>query len=59
MFKLRVAGGINGFPFRTSLFAWPAHAPSGETGFYLLITRAMLKSAAPAQDQPAHYTRWA
>jgi uncharacterized protein YdeI (YjbR/CyaY-like superfamily) len=56
MIKLRVAGEINGFPFRTSVFA--EHAISGTTGFYLLITRAMLKGAAVTLNQPAHFTLW-
>jgi uncharacterized protein YdeI (YjbR/CyaY-like superfamily) len=58
MIKLRVAGEINGFPFRTSLFAGPAHAISCNTGFYLLVTRAMLKGAAAAINQPAHFALW-
>ncbi len=56
MIKLRVAGEINGFPFRTSLFA--GATAGGRPSFYLLVSRAMQKGAMVTGHQRAHFALW-
>ncbi len=49
MIRLRVRGQINGFVFRTSLFADP------RGGFYLLVNRAMQKAAHASLGDTADF----
>jgi uncharacterized protein YdeI (YjbR/CyaY-like superfamily) len=50
MIRLRVAGEINGFAFRTSLFA--------DDGFYLLVNHAMQRGARAAVGHRATFALW-
>ena len=50
--RQRVAGTVNGFAFRTSLFP-----VTGETGcYFLLVNRAMLKGGKAVEGQRAAFT---
>jgi uncharacterized protein YdeI (YjbR/CyaY-like superfamily) len=49
MVRLRVAGEINGHPFRTSLF------PDSNGGFHLLVNREMQRAAGVALGQTAEF----
>jgi hypothetical protein len=49
MVRLRVAGEINGHPFRTSLF------PDSNGGFYLLVNREMQRAANAALGETAEF----
>ena len=49
--RLRVKGTVNGFAFRTSLFAW-----TGGGGFYLLVNQRMQKGAGVALGEMAEFT---
>jgi uncharacterized protein YdeI (YjbR/CyaY-like superfamily) len=53
MVRLRVAGEINGFPFRTSLFP-----ESGGTGFFLLVNREMQRGACVLPGDTADFRLW-
>jgi uncharacterized protein YdeI (YjbR/CyaY-like superfamily) len=53
MVRLRVAGEINGFPFRTSLFP-----ESGGTGFFLLVNREMQRGAGALPGDTADFRLW-
>ena len=52
MVRLRVAGEINGFAFRTSLFA------DESRGFYILVNQAMQRGARVAVGHRATFTLW-
>lgn len=52
MVRLRVAGEINGYPFRTSLF------PDANGGFYLLVNRVMQRSGGVAPGEIAEFRLW-
>ena len=52
MVRLRVAGEINGFAFRTSLFA------DESRGFYLLVNHAMQRRARVAVGHRATFALW-
>lgn len=52
MVRLRVAGEINGHPFRTSLF------PYANGGFYLLVNREMQRSGGVAPGEIAEFRLW-
>src|SRR4051812_12143575 len=53
MIRLRVAGEINGFPFRTSLFPM-----AGGGGFFLLVNRAMQREAGVLPGDAAEFKLW-
>jgi hypothetical protein len=52
MVRLRVAGEINGYPFRTSLF------PDSNGGFYLLVNREMQRVADATLGHTAEFRLW-
>jgi len=52
MVRLRVAGEINGHPFRTSLF------PDASGGFYLLVNREMQRGSDAALGHAAEFRLW-
>lgn len=52
MVRLRVAGEVNGFAFRTSLF------PDALGGFYLLVNRAMQRGAGVGVGGAAEFRLW-
>lgn len=51
MVRLRVAGMVNGWPFRTSLFP-------DELGFYVLVNRAMQRGGGVALGAQAEFCLW-
>ena len=55
MIRHRVAGEINGFPFRTSLFP---QAGGGGGGYFLLVNRDMQRGADVALGQTAEIRLW-
>lgn len=52
MVRHRVAGEINGHPFRTSLF------PDANGGFYLLVNREMQRAGRAKLGQVAEFRLW-
>lgn len=55
MIRLRVAGEINGFPFRTSLFP---QAGGGGGGYFLLVNREMQRRGEAKLGQVADFRVW-
>ncbi len=55
--RLRVAGEVNGFPFRTSLFPDASAAPSSGH-CYVLVNRAMQRAAGVGLGAAADFRLW-
>ena len=53
MIRLRVAGEINGHPFRTSLFP-----VARDSGYFLLVNREMQRRASVAPGDMAEFQLW-